>query len=48
MEPSISVVRFADCVDIITPHPSNELLGYSHSVRFADWIWSIAASFIHE
>src|SRR5437879_3507399 len=22
----------------ITPHPSNELLGYSHGVRLADWI----------
>jgi len=48
MSEIISVVRFADWVVTITPHPSNELLGYSHSVRFTDWICVDCVEFIHE
>jgi len=33
---------------LITPPPSNKLPGYSHSVRFADWIWINCREPIHE
>jgi hypothetical protein len=38
ISPSFQSSASRTAVVIVTPHPSNELLGYSHSVRFADWV----------